>query len=187
MVGHLHCEGANYSKHMSICSRATANNCFNLLFILLMGGRCKIQFTCRVNMNENNWLSRRVSLMYIWSHLLLTFWEFTQSDATFLYHSPNFSDFHYANSCITSHLTCMLSSLILWNNSLLLSSSYSSEHEYPRCLTEGGFVSEVLLLADLQMLDWGYFTQICENNVVVALVLVSFFKVSLLWKGQMAF
>lgn len=127
MVGHLHCKGANYCKHMSICSRVTANNCFNLLFILLMGGRCKIQFTCRVNMNENNWLLRRVSLMYIWSHLLLTFWEFTQSDATFLYHSPNFSDLHYVNSCITSHLTCMLFSLILWNNSLLLSSSYSSE------------------------------------------------------------
>lgn len=48
------------------------------------------------------------------------------------------------------------------------------------CLTEGGFVSEVLRLADLQMLDRGYFTQICENNVGVALVLVSFLKVSLL-------
>lgn len=41
-------------------------------------------------------------------------------------------------------------------------------------------MSEELRLADLQMLDRGCFTQTCENNVGVALVLVSLLKVSLL-------
>lgn len=63
------------------------------------------------------------------------------------------------NGCFDLQLTCILFPIILLNNILLLSSSviYSSEQTSKvlkkPLLTEGGLVSEVLLLADLQVLE----------------------------------
>lgn len=133
-----------------------------------MSGRCKTKFTCSAYMNEImagyevgfHCCTWRV--IYLNKKLLENF----QSAAAVSYSTPNVSDLPYSmliTVWVSEPAGCFSS---CWEMRTFSSPAVSLT-PLNNCLKSCRFMSEVQILVDFHMLDWGYFAQACKCFVAV--------------------